>query len=361
MTLIKDYRRLFLDDVPLLDVRAPVEFERGAFPHATNRPLLNDQEREQVGIKYTDQGNEAAVDLGHQLITGAIRAERVAGWRAFADMNPDGVLYCFRGGQRSEIAQRWLEEEGVEMPRVRGGYKAMRRFLIESIDRLSRQFHLLLLGGRTGVGKTEVLLELDAQVDLEGLANHRGSGFGRRVTDQPSQINFENALAIDLLKREAEGHNLLVLEDESRCIGRRNIPDNLWAHFDHSPVVLLEDSLESRIRRTRREYVDRQLEEFLEHDADDGFHRYADHLRSSLQRIARRLGGKRFQELSKIMDEALTIQESGGGSARHETWIERLLVDYYDPMYDYQIKGKGDRIKFVGSADQVLTYLRSAT
>jgi tRNA 2-selenouridine synthase len=355
--LIEDYRRLFLQDVPMLDIRAPVEFERGAFPNAVNRPLLSDSEREQVGIEYQSKGNEGALALGHDLITGAIKADRVSSWHAFADVHPEGCLYCFRGGQRSEIAQEWLYEDGVEYPRVKGGYKALRQFLINTLDRLGAHFQPLLIGGRTGVGKTELLLTLPQIIDLEGLANHRGSGFGRRVTPQPNQIDFENALAIALLKHEDQGHSALILEDESRSIGARKIPEHLWRTLEAAPVVVLEDDLESRICRTRLEYVDKQLEEFTEHYGEEGFERYSEHLLNGLDRISRRLGGARHSELRAHMQSALASQRETGSSTDHDIWIERLLVDYYDPMYDYQIQNKGDRIRFVGDRAAVAEFL----
>jgi len=359
---IDDYRRLFVDDVPLLDVRAPAEFAKGAFPGAHNRPLLDDDERRQVGIAYKEGGNGSALDVGHALIRGAIKADRVSAWHAFADMHPGGALYCFRGGQRSEIAQRWLYEDGAEYPRVRGGYKAMRSFLIDTIERLGGAFDLSLIGGRTGVGKTELLLELPRIIDLEGRANHRGSGFGRRVTPQPTQIDFENALAIDLLKHEAADVKALVLEDESRCIGARNIPDPLWNAMAAAAVVLCEEAIDDRIERIRREYVEDQLEDFRAHyaeaeGAEAAFEHFAEHLRASLQRISRRVGDERYGALAKLMDQALAEQARGVGAEAHGAWIERLLVDYYDPMYDYQIRNKGERIAFVGERAAVRDYL----
>ena len=123
-----DYRRLFLQDTPLLDVRAPVEFARGAVPNATNLPLLDDLQREQIGIRYKNAGQEEAIRLGLELATPKIRAQRLRDWQGFSDAHPDGFIYCFRGGLRSRTTQQWLQQQGVDYPLVRGGYKAMRRF-----------------------------------------------------------------------------------------------------------------------------------------------------------------------------------------------------------------------------------------
>ena len=117
----------------------------------------------------------------------------MAAWAGFANAHPDGFLYCFRGGMRSQIVQQWLRAEaGIDYPRITGGYKAMRGYLIGVTDRAARG-NLLVLGGLTGSGKTEILSDLGAAVDLEGLARHRRSSFGRRAQAQPSQIDFENA------------------------------------------------------------------------------------------------------------------------------------------------------------------------
>src|SRR5690606_35803067 len=153
-----DYRAIFLSDLPLMDVRAPVEFHKGAFPQVLNLPLMNDDERQRVGTCFKQRGQQAAIELGHQLVSGALKAERIAAWAAFAKGHPDGYLYCARGGLRSQIAQQWLSSEaGIEYPRVLGGYKALRGFLIQTIDEAVAECELILLGGLTGTGKTELL------------------------------------------------------------------------------------------------------------------------------------------------------------------------------------------------------------
>ena len=162
-----DYRTLFLQGVPLLDVRAPLEFRKGAFPGAVNQPLMNDVERQKVGTCYTRQGAQAAIELGHQLVSGALREARIAAWAGFAQTHPQGYLYCFRGGLRSQIAQQWLKEAGIAYPRVSGGYKAMRTFLLETIEAALTECDWVLVGGLTGTGKTDVLAQVGGALDLE--------------------------------------------------------------------------------------------------------------------------------------------------------------------------------------------------
>ncbi len=200
LPVITDLHSLFTHDTALLDVRAAIEYQHGAFPHTTNVPLLNDKQRHQIGICYKEQGQDAAILLGERLLTPEKRQRCIANWQTFIQSNPEGVLYCFRGGMRSKISQTWIAEHtGIVYPRVEGGYKAMRRYLIKQSERLIKSTTFIIIGGKTGSGKTRVLKQLDSMIDLEGLANHRGSAFGACATPQPTQINFENNLAIELL------------------------------------------------------------------------------------------------------------------------------------------------------------------
>ncbi len=254
--LVDDLASLFINDTPMLDVRAPVEFLQGAFPHSVNIPLMTDAEREAVGIEYKEQGQDAAILLGAELVTEDNRIERKKKWAEFFAKNPGSVLYCFRGGLRSQISQQWIvDHTHIDHPRVKGGYKAMRRFLLESIERICNEIPIIVLGGRTGSGKTRLLKQLDNSIDLEGLANHRGSAFGPTATPQPTQINFENALAIELLKKEASGCKSLVIEDEARNVGSLGVPQALFEAMQTSPLVMLEVSQEDRNKVSIEEYI----------------------------------------------------------------------------------------------------------
>ena len=354
-----DYREIFLNDLPMMDMRAPVEYAKGAFPNAVSLPLMTDIERQKVGTCYKQKGQQAAIELGHQLVSGQIKAQRVEAWAAFAQANPNGYLYCFRGGLRSQIVQQWLKEAGVDYPRVIGGYKAMRTFLIETLDSAVAECDFVIVGGMTGTGKTEVVAALDHSIDLEGHANHRGSSFGKRATGQPAQIDFENRLAVDLLKRRARGQQQFVLEDESRLIGTCSLPLPLHQGMQQYPLVWLEDSFEDRVERILRDYVIDLSAEFLAvHGAEHGFARFAERLLQSLDNVQKRLGGERHARLRAIMQDALAEQQGSGAVDLHRGWIEGLLREYYDPMYAYQRESKASRIEFAGEHDAVLAYLR---
>lgn len=355
---IDSYLALFLNETPMIDTRAPVEFSKGAFPGAVNLPLMTDDERAQVGTCYKQQGQEAAIELGHQLVHGDIKAERVQAWLDFTQRHPEGALYCFRGGLRSQICQSWLQEAGCDYPRVIGGYKALRWFLIDQMEKICRQHPMIVLAGRTGVAKTDLLWQLPQSVDLEGWANHRGSAFGRRVGGQPSQINFENAVAIDLLRcHHREPKVPIVVEDESQLIGRCVLPLPLKETMERAPLVVLEVCLEERVEHTYTNYILRKLAEWCEHVGEDtGFERFAEDLRVSLGRIRKRLGGVRYEALAALLDQALNAHRRGEPEL-HRIWIRQLLEDYYDPMYRYQLSKKTDRIALRGGPEEVLDYL----
>ncbi|MGE8153513.1 tRNA 2-selenouridine(34) synthase MnmH [Pseudomonas vancouverensis] len=354
-----DYRDIFLNDRPMMDARAPVEFRKGAFPGVVNLPLMNDLERQRVGTCYKQHGQQAAIELGHQLVSGEVKAQRIQAWADFARAHPDGLLYCFRGGLRSQITQQWLKSEaGIDYPRVGGGYKAMRSFLLDTLDQAVAQCDFVLLGGMTGTGKTEVLTQLDNAVDLEGHANHRGSSFGKRATGQPSNIDFENRLAVDLLKKRARGVGQFVLEDESRAVGSCALPLPLYQSMQTLPMVWLEDSLQGRIERILRDYVVDLCAEFIDVHGDEGFALFSERLLESLNNVQKRLGGERHRRMLILMEDALAEQGRSGSVDLHRGWIEGLLREYYDPMYAFQREKKGARIEFAGERGAVLEYLR---
>lgn len=326
---------------PFLDVRAPGEAARGSVPGAVNLPLLDDAERHRVGLTYKHAGHDAAVALGHKLVSGATRQCREQAWGDFARKNSNAWIFCWRGGERSAIVQSWLRERGFDLPRVPGGFKALRRTGLDVLQRAPQEKNWIVLGGRTGSGKTDLLVTLPNAIDLEGLAAHRGSAFGARETPQPTPVSFDNLLASAFLKHRAE---TLVVEDESRTIGRLALPAGWHEHMQTVPLVLLEIPLEQRIANITREYVTEPLARGVPADALHA--RYSD----ALGRIERRLGGARRQSVQQALDRGF---QHGG----HAAWIEQLLTWYYDPMYDHQLAGKLHRVAVRGDADHVRRWL----
>ena len=354
----EDFRSLFLDDVPLMDVRAPVEFSRGAFPTATNLPLLDDQQREKVGVRYKNDGQEEAIRLGLKIATPEFRAERLRAWVGFCEEHPEGYLYCFRGGLRSRTTQQWIREQGIEYPLVRGGYKAMRRFLIDELERLLHEVPLVCVSGLTGVGKTRILRQVRHHIDFEGLANHRGSAFGRDPLDlQPTSIDWENAVAVELIKhcKRYPGKPLFV-EDEGRRIGRVNMPDCLYSALLRAPRAIVRANLDSRVGLIREDYFQQSWPEYQRLFGDRAEAEFSHFALESLARIQKRLGGERYQQVKRYFDLALRRLFVDGSADGFDAGIRILLDQYYDPMYRYQIETKKPEIIFEGAENEFLRW-----
>ncbi len=331
-----DYQSLLRDGIPIIDVRAPAEFEKGAIPTAVNIPVLNDAERAEVGIAYKKNGSNAAVAKGHELVSGDIRKSRLQQCNSFFDDHPNAVLCCWRGGMRSEIAQQWMAESGRHVPRVTGGSKALRTYCLSVLDSArSRKF--VILAGLTGCGKTKLIDSVEPTIDLEKLANHRGSAFGQMGSPQPTPIAFEFALAAELL-RIPDGKHILI-EDEGRMIGRLKVPDPILDCLAQSPIVQVECDSSDRVEFTYESYV---------------VGTSGDTLRSRLYRIRKRLGLERHDEILAALERA----NASGQLQDHHRWIELLLRWYYDPMYEYQLAKKQDRIEIRGDEKTVRSHLR---
>lgn len=345
-----DLSSLFKDDVPLIDVRAPVEFKAGHFPSSVNLPLLNDEERRLIGICYKEKGQGAAIELGHSLVQGASKDSRVQAWVQFKRKNPNAVLYCFRGGLRSQISVEWMRDAGETVERVPGGYKAMRRYLMTVLESASSRQEFLVMGGKTGSGKTALLKKISPEfIDLEKHAHHKGSSFGIQG-EQPSQVTFENRIAVDFLKRQSSP--FILFEDESIMIGSLNVPKVLFNRMQNSPLVVLEKEVEERARQIAEEYVIERLKN-QKHSPES----VLDFMKKALVRIEKKLGGLQCSRILKQMTDAF-------GSARvlesetHLEWVTSLLVHYYDPFYERALKRHAPRIVFHGNERQCTEWIR---
>ena len=351
----RDFRNIVLNRIPLIDVRAPIEFEKGAFLDSVNLSILSDKERHLIGIKYKNAGNAKAVELGYELVN-PHKDELVKAWCNFIKEHPNAMIYCFRGGQRSQISQSWIKEAGIDIVRLDGGYKAFRNYLMQESVKITQNANIVVLGGRTGSGKTLLLKKLYGAVDLEGLANHRGSSFGRFITPQPTQINFENALAYDLIHWQESRAKHLIVEDESRNIGRVAIPDEVFREFKNANVIVLETPMNRRVEITYDEYVREALKNYKKQFGEVGEEMWFNDAMSALDRIKKRLGSQRHKIMSDMFTQTYKSQLNGGSLEGHKEWIEILLREYYDPMYDYQLEQKRDRVLFCGSEEEVLGF-----
>lgn len=356
-----NFHQLVLDETPLMDVRAPIEFEKGAFQTSYNSPIMDDEERRLIGIKYKNAGHDKATELGFQLVSGSIKEERIQAWKDIYDANPDVKFYCYRGGSRSQIAQQWMKETyHIEIPRLDGGYKAFRNYLIDALAPESVTMKPLILGGYTGSGKTILLNQLDNTIDLEGIANHRGSSFGRRVTPQPSQINFENNLAYKLIQNQTRDYKYMLLEDEGVHVGSCYIPRPLFEYFSTGNLVIVDVPLERRVEITLDEYVTVSQKEYIAQadSIEDGMTQWYEYIVASMTRLKKSLGGTRLKTMLDLVDAAYNTQLNSESIEAHKDWIRFFLSDYYDPMYLYQMNRNADRVIFRGNDAEVLQYLK---
>lgn len=336
-TTCNDYDAILAGNYLLLDVRAPVEYARGALTNSVNQPILNDEERAKVGTAYKQRGHEVAKDLGFQLVSDEVRENRIQAWLEQVASHPNSLIMCWRGGLRSQITQTWLADRGCKLNRVEGGFKALRQRCMALFEEQECR-KWLIVAGPTGVGKTQFINQYESAIDLENLAKHRGSSFGRLLTPQPNPIGFEFALAQELLK--SRYHSTVLLEDESRMIGRLSIPSAFFQVMQQSPICVLEATMEERVQLTFECYVDGVEQSTL---------------LSSLDRIQKRLGGVNHKEIARLMKDAFCHSDE----ALHKRWIQRLLETYYDPMYQYQLSKKTDRVEFVGNKESLKEHLRA--
>lgn len=338
----------------LIDVRAPVEFAQGALPGAINLPLMENEERRRVGIAYKDHGQAAAIQLGESLVSGEVKASRVNAWRRQLEKTPDAIIYCFRGGLRSQIAQQWLLDSGIERPRIQGGWKAMRQGLLAHIDVAAAQ-PLLVVGGLTGCAKTSLVQALDGGLDLEGCARHKGSAFGRHPLVAPAQIDFEHDMGQRLLSLPGP----LVVEDESRQIGSSNIPLTFWWAMECAPRIRVEMPLDWRLQQIHKDYIDDLWTIYRQQFGDWlGWSLMRKQLSSALGRLRKRLGSERLARLNRLQQLAFREHERGNRLA-HEAWLAPLLTEYYDPMYRYQLEKHAEQhFLHVGDWDSCLAAAR---
>ncbi len=287
----------------ILDVRTPAEFELGHLPNAQNLPLFTNAERAEVGTLYKEKGKDVAVLRGLELV-GPKLASYVKEAKRLAK-NSEIYLYCWRGGMRSGSMQWLLSTAGMRVSRLEGGYKSYRSNFEQIVE---QPWQLMVLHGKTGCGKTDVLKELanlgEQVLDLEGLANHKGSVFGGMgLGCQPSTETFINHLHDTL--RGFDPQRKVWCEGESMLIGHVYIPQNFFLKLTTSPIVELDLNMKCRIARLVKEY--------------GGFDNTL--LIPAFERIRKRLGNDNVKEAIEALEQ---------GDISHAATI---ALRYYDKGY----------------------------
>ncbi|MFH7243436.1 MAG: tRNA 2-selenouridine(34) synthase MnmH [Spirulina sp.] len=299
---------------PILDVRSPGEYDQGHIPGATSFPLFSDEERAKVGTCYKQVGRDEAVELGFE-IAGPKCAEFIRQAKALA---PDRSLrvHCWRGGMRSGGLGWILEMAGFTVYTLEGGYKAYRRWVRQV---LLTPKPMIILGGMTGTAKTLILQELanlgEPVIDLEHLANNRGSSYGAlMLPPQPSTEHYENLLAAAWVRFSED--RPIWLEAESRRVGTCRIPDELFLQMMAAPTLEVTRSVEERLDLLVTIYGEADPRELV----------------IATQRIQKRLGGQRTQAAVDFIQ---------AGDLRSACAI---ILDYYDRTYRHDLERRGKTI-----------------
>ncbi len=305
---------------PILDVRTPAEFAQGHIVGALNLPIFTNEERVIIGTLYKKEGKQIAVLKGleivgpklHAFVTDAIKLNKTDTF----------LVHCWRGGMRSSSMAWFIETYGFKCLTLKGGYKNYRKQVLGSFD---EQKNIVLLGGKTGTGKTIILNELEKLneqiIDLEKLAQHKGSSFGALgEKEQPSQEQFENELAFQFSKIDSQKQ--CWIENESRMIGKNILPIGLWEQMKNASVVSIDLPLQERVNYLIKEYGKFSKEQLID----------------STKRIGKRLGGQHVKRAIEAIEES-----------DYKTAFEICLV-YYDKTYSYgeeqRQKGKVTHYEF---------------
>ena len=237
----------------------------------------------------------------------------------------------------------------------------MRSFLLATLDELAAS-PLTIVAGYTGSGKTPLINDLSNGIDLEGAANHRGSSFGSYVSAVRTQVNFDNVLAVEVLKKQAHGCQSFVLEDEGRNVGSVNLPLSLHQAMQQAPIVVIDDPFEVRLQRLLDDYVIRMQADFVgSYGEDQGWLKFASYLEKGLFSIRKRLGHSRYSDILALQQQAVIDQRQCGDMTAHLAWLTAILEQYYDPMYDYQLSQKAERIVYRGNYAEVQAWLQMQT
>ncbi len=294
----------------VVDLRTPAEYAGGHIPDSVNVPLFTDEERARVGTLYKQAGKEIAFQHGLKFV-GPRLAEMTKRIRNLAKGRPL-AFYCWRGGMRSESVCWLMGLGGMDVNRIRGGYKAYRRYIRNAF---TEPANMVILGGYTGTGKTDVLLELERQgvqiVDLEGVANHKGSVFGHiNESPQPTSEQFENNL-FEVWQR-IDKKQVVVIENESASVGSVSVPEPLYRQMRKAPVISISIPMEKRVGRLVGEYGVDDIQALLD----------------AVGRIAKKLGGQKKQMVETY------IRAHRFGEACE------LLLEYYDKYYERGVQAR---------------------
>ena len=300
---------------PIIDVRSPIEFNQGHWPGAINIPLFSNKERELIGKSYKKEGQLKAIFNGLKVTVPNIQKliNLIIEITSQQDQSNKSLrIYCWRGGMRSKAVAWLARRNGIKTYLLKDGYKSYRKWVLSQFE---ADLPIRLLGGKTGTGKTEILKSMNSKaifvIDLEGLANHRGSSFGSLgMEQQPTTQQFENIIAeqIDIYFKSSSLE--IWLEAESSYLGKCRIPNNLYKKMKNAPIL--------EIIKTEKERIDNLVNVYSQNPKNE--------LKDAVNRISKRLGPIRTKDALTAIDKS--------------EWPKacKAMLDYYDRCYDYELK-----------------------
>lgn len=300
-----------------VDVRAPIEHRESAIPGSVNIPLFTDDERQEIGTLYKRSGEEAAKWRAMEIVSPKL--PRLLGEiKKLKKSGAEPVIHCWRGGMRSRSVASFLEYAGLPALRLEGGYRAYREYILERIPLLLPE-KAIVLHGMTGTGKTDILQALQEKgypvVDLERMANHRGSIFGMiGMGEAHNQKTFDSLLFERL--NEIKGSNYFIIEAESKRIGRAAQQEEMLEKKVNGIHYLVKSSIPKRVERIYNEYV----QPFM------GKAWFEEEVREKVSKLIKRIN----HDVSPAL--AFALEEKN-----YKDLIEILLVHYYDPRYNHAL------------------------
>ncbi|WP_018665257.1 tRNA 2-selenouridine(34) synthase MnmH [Heyndrickxia acidiproducens] len=331
-----DKARKMMEDKPFtwIDVRSPSEYQNATIPGSLNIPLFNDDERAEVGTIYTQVDVHAAKERGLEIFSKKLPAFI----RAFSEIEGEKAVFCWRGGMRSRTAATVLDLMGIHAYRLQGGYRAYRKWVVDQLENADFHPPAFILGGYTGTGKTYMLRKLQKEgypvLDLEGMANHRGSIFGDIGLRAYNQKTFDALLVQKLL--ELGNPPYVLMEAESKRVGKIVLPEFLVRNKEQGVQIIIELPVEERVRNILDDY--RPWE-------------YESACLAAFGRIKERI----HTPVAKKIEEDL----KGG---RFESAVRLLLEYYYDPRYDHSLSiSEKARVKKIRAThtDEALQQLKA--
>ncbi|GIP64301.1 tRNA 2-selenouridine synthase [Virgibacillus pantothenticus] len=313
------------EKLALIDVRSPSEYNNATIPGSINIPFFNDVERAEIGTLYKQVSPETAKERGLQIIS----AKLPDFVKRFSKIEGKKVVFCWRGGMRSKTSATVLDLMGIHVHRLKGGYRCYRNWVVQTMENLEWNAKALVLNGHTGSGKTKMLKKLAQEnypvIDLEGMANHRGSIFGQIGLQPHNQKTFDALLIeqIELFKQSP----VILVEGESKRIGRVLLPDFLLAKKAQGMQFIIEVPIEQRTKEIINEYQPWKHEKAC---------------LEAFRRIKKRI----HTPIAKTIEEDLKL-------GRYDIAVRLLLEYYYDPLYDYTTKQIPNEKKIIIKAKDI--------